>query len=186
MKLERLKEIVDNEVGFDISVKRRIRDLVYYRYIFFKIAREQLKGLTTTAIGKSLNRDHATVLHGLKKIEHELDYNKEINNLYHKISDIVSNELEVDIINDCSENDIIQIKKHYEDRILSLRTRIQELERLSNKKQNSLLTDIKKLTDADVLEFRETRLKPYLKMLETRKKHIVIAEVKGALLVRPE
>jgi hypothetical protein len=50
--------------------------------------------------------------------------------------------------------------------------------------QLSLLDEIKKLSDSDILEFKETRLKPFLMMLETRKKAKQVQYVAGAMLNR--
>jgi len=186
MELERLKEIVDTTVGYDIATKNRVREIVYSRYIFFKIAREQLKGLTTDVIGTALNRDHSTVIHGLNKIEHELKYNKTINNLYTAIKNKVNAELHNDDVADLTDiqydDFITSLKEGYEKQIMELKYQIKALSQEATKPQNRLLEDIKNLNDNDILEFRETRLKPYLNMLKTRVKPKRIPQVIGARL----
>jgi len=188
MKLERLKEIVDTTVGMDISVKKRLRHVVYYRYIYFKIAREELIGLTTDVIGASLNRDHSTVIHGLKKIEHELKYNKEIEKLYVSIKNKVHSELHNDVVSDLTgleyDNFITSLKEGYEKQILDLTYQVSLLTKESTKPQNRLLESIKQLNDSDIAEFTKTRLTPYVNMLKSRVKPKVIHEVRGAILER--
>jgi len=188
MDLNRLKQIVDKEVGYDIAIKSRIREIVYYRYVFFKIAREELRGLTTDVIGKALNRDHSTVIHGLKKIDHELKYNKGINNLYIAIKARVNAELHNDDAAELTDiqydNFITSLKEGYEKQILELTYQIKALSKESTKPQNRLVEDIKNLSDSDIAEFRSTRLKPYLNMLKSRVKPKVIYEVAGSRLER--
>ena len=47
--------------------------------------------------------------------------------------------------------------------------------------KESFLKDFKLLSDSDVLEFHETRLKPYLSMLKSRKYHEHIPHRNGAM-----
>jgi hypothetical protein len=48
--------------------KNRRRDLVYRRIYLFKYLK-QMEGLSLVEIGKLFNRDHSTVIHGLKAFE---------------------------------------------------------------------------------------------------------------------
>jgi len=60
-----IKELVDSEFGLDISVKNRKATVVYARCIYYRLCREYTKA-SLYEIGEILNKNHATVLHGLK------------------------------------------------------------------------------------------------------------------------
>lgn len=58
---------------FDIKKKSRKRDLVFARWCYFYLAKKHLK-ITFEKIGKSVNVNHATVMHGIKECEKDLFY----------------------------------------------------------------------------------------------------------------
>lgn len=61
--------------------KSRKKDIVMYRFIFFYLIREKYK-YTYECIGAYFNRDHATVLHGEKRIRELLEIkDKEIEHI---------------------------------------------------------------------------------------------------------
>ena len=59
---------VQDETGIDLLENTRQRENVYARNVVFKLARE-LTLLSLSKIGKALNKDHATVIHGIKQFE---------------------------------------------------------------------------------------------------------------------
>lgn len=67
------KLFVDNPKYFPLGIKTKGRDkvLVLYRYIYFVIARNLKYGLKE--IAESVDKDHATVLHGIKQIKNLLE-----------------------------------------------------------------------------------------------------------------
>ena len=81
IELQRIKDYVDNCAGYDISVKRRDAEIVKFRTLYFKLARETTHwGLKK--IGDMVNRDHATVLHAQSKLFDELMHNKDLRRLH--------------------------------------------------------------------------------------------------------
>jgi len=68
MKLEYLIGIVSNVTGLDITSKCRDSDHVNARAIYYDIAYTKLKLGSLASIGKSVNRDHATVLHSINNV----------------------------------------------------------------------------------------------------------------------
>ena len=78
--LEQVKETVErvyNETALepilDISIKSRKRDLVDLRFTYFAICKalsKELKKPSLERIGKEVDRDHASVIYGLKEFEH--------------------------------------------------------------------------------------------------------------------
>ena len=65
MKLDKIKEIVEIETDSDLKVNSRQREIVYARSIYYKLCKTHTRA-TLSSIGKSVKKDHATVLHGLR------------------------------------------------------------------------------------------------------------------------
>lgn len=65
MKLDKIKEIVEIETDSDLKLKSRQREIVYARSIYYKLCKTHTRA-TLSSIGKSVKKDHATVLHGLR------------------------------------------------------------------------------------------------------------------------
>jgi len=70
-KLIKIKEYLDKKSGYDISVRNREAEMVNYRTLYFKLATETTTK-SSTAIGKIVGRDHATVLHARGRLFDEL------------------------------------------------------------------------------------------------------------------
>jgi hypothetical protein len=65
MKLEKIKNLVDQEMQTDIKTNNRKRELVYARAVYYKLARQHtIQSLES--IASVLDRNHATALHGIK------------------------------------------------------------------------------------------------------------------------
>lgn len=65
-KLKLIKEIVEAMCNVKIDTKERRRKFVYARFIYYDLSREY-SDASTTKIGALVNRDHSTVLYGLKQ-----------------------------------------------------------------------------------------------------------------------
>ena len=79
MNKETIKEIVESYFEISISRNTRKRQYVEARAIYFKLCREFTQ-LSLEQIGKSVNRDHASVLHGCRSINTWVEVDKRINN----------------------------------------------------------------------------------------------------------
>ena len=79
MNKETIKEIVESDFEISISRTTRKRQYVEARAIYFKLCREFTQ-LSLEQIGKSVNRDHASVLHGCRSINTWVEVDKRINN----------------------------------------------------------------------------------------------------------
>jgi hypothetical protein len=85
MKTPEIKDLVENELGYRINVNSRKRHIVYGRAIYFKICKDRTN-LSLSRIGETLNLNHATVLHSLKKIFPSFElYNPEYMEIYNRI-----------------------------------------------------------------------------------------------------
>ena len=88
--LEQIYAICEKKAGFYSGFTKsdkRYPELVMTRNIYFKMAKKYTE-YSLTQIGMICNRNHATVLHGLKTIERDIDQ-------FDRIKDLVS---EIDII----------------------------------------------------------------------------------------
>lgn len=73
LSIHELRQIADRHVpyGKTILSKTRKKEVILYKHIFCKIAREM--GFTFKYIGDFLNVDHSTIIHSVNKINDLLD-----------------------------------------------------------------------------------------------------------------
>ena len=153
MKLLKIIEVIESFTDESITVKTRKRHIVSLRWIYYKIARELTKH-SLQRIGSTLNKNHATVLHGLKMFDvviKERDYQL----LYEKCKRFLS-ELPVD--DTATITDVID---YYEALISELKFSHQEVK---NHEKQELYETILGMDESTFKMFDETRLKPFLKM----------------------
>lgn len=86
-------DIIRREVEFityirDISVKNRKFEHVQARWLYYKLAKE-FTDESLQKIGKQIKKNHATVLHGLKVFEHEILYDKRLQQQYEALNIIL-------------------------------------------------------------------------------------------------
>ena len=155
-----LKEIADTVAaasGLDIRTNRKRNEEYFARMIYCKIASsETLESLER--IGKEVNRNHATMIHALRKFNTDIKvgHNAELYNY-------VLKELDLEV------KDTPSIAEDVQNTNL-------ELLRLS------VFRALKELSYSELSEFNETRLKPYIKSIKTRNYIIYKPEPQGALL----
>ena len=63
-----IKKSVESAFNRSIDIKTRKRDVIYMRCIYYRLCRD-LTYESLESIGKKVNKDHATVLHGLKTFD---------------------------------------------------------------------------------------------------------------------
>jgi hypothetical protein len=79
-EINSLKEIINNMFSVDLSENTRERKLVDARKVYSKVLRD--RGHTYELIAKSLNRDHATIIHYMSSIDSILLYDKNLRDKY--------------------------------------------------------------------------------------------------------
>tara|TARA_R110002049_G_scaffold7587_2_gene43494 strand:+ start:832 stop:1287 length:456 start_codon:yes stop_codon:yes gene_type:complete len=133
MNKETIKEIVENYFEISISRNTRKRQYVEARAIYFKLCREFTQ-LSLEQIGKSVNRDHASVLHGVKSINTWVQVDKRMNNnmriLKNKIVNYQKEKDETVELNESIVLKYIQLKeqvKWQEEMIQKLNTDLNEI-----------------------------------------------------------
>tara|TARA_B100000424_G_C22819580_1_gene438501 strand:- start:178 stop:567 length:390 start_codon:yes stop_codon:yes gene_type:complete len=65
VKLSKIKQLVEEKFDSKLNRRSRKRPYVYQRAVYFKICKEKAK-CSLEQIGRTVNKDHATVLHGIK------------------------------------------------------------------------------------------------------------------------
>ena len=141
MNKETIKEIVENYFEISISRNTRKRQYVEARAIYFKLCREFTQ-LSLEQIGKSVNRDHASVLHGCRSINTWVEVDKRINNnmriLKNKIVNYQKEKDETVELNESIVLKYIQLKeqvKWQEEMIQKLNTDLNEITEKHDKRE---------------------------------------------------
>ncbi len=80
-----VKDIIINESGVDINQVKRNRNIVEVRSLFFHVVKELSPMETFSGIGRSVNKDHATVMFGISQYETYARFNKELDKLKAKV-----------------------------------------------------------------------------------------------------
>jgi hypothetical protein len=150
--------------GLDLSSKSRRRDYAYARMVYFYFARKATNSSLAT-IGKLCKRDHATVLNGIKKYKEYIEYDdfKEISQrLENAISDVY-------FIGDV-DNPINVTVRYFEKMLMEMQTKLDEMKEMQvhlveNKDIEDEIIELFKVVPRDkLIEFKEYRVKPFLKM----------------------
>lgn len=85
--MEKYLKVVNKHFGLDITEKTRKFEFVFARACYYYLCRK-FGGFSFSKIGKSVNKNHATVLHSLKElpymIKHDEVYLKKYNALMSK------------------------------------------------------------------------------------------------------
>jgi len=84
---DELKLIIRQVFGVDININTRKRAYVDARRVYAKILRD--RGYSFESIGRTLKKDHATIIHYLRNIEHIFVQDKTFFSKYAKCRDIV-------------------------------------------------------------------------------------------------
>ena len=87
--LEVIRKAVETVTSCDVVERTRQREYVQARSIFYRFARDNKQ--TLQAIGQFLKRDHATVMHSLKKFEQDVEYDSVFRANYNAVKDILGN-----------------------------------------------------------------------------------------------
>jgi hypothetical protein len=157
--LYKIKKDLDKLYGFDISTKTRNRKYAYARKVFCKLARLHIKSYGLTEIGGYISVKHDVVIYNLKTFNYIGESDVFI---FNKLS---NKYLGTDLPEEPIE---IETPKQIKKTITNLNG----------------FDELLELNDSEILEFKETRLKPFLMMLETRKRHKKIDYVPGAIISR--
>jgi len=135
MNKETIKEIVENYFELSISRNTRKRQYVEARAIYFKLCREFTQ-LSLEQIGKSVNRDHASVLHGVRSINTWVQVDKRMSNSMHILRNkIINYQIEKDETVELNESIVLKY--------IQLKEQVKELEEINK----TLSTELNEITE---------------------------------------
>ena len=169
-----IKDIVEEMTGLDIAIKTRKRNFTDARQIYCKIARDENPStVTTTKIGEIINRDHATVIHSVKKAAIIIEQDPTLMKLYIKIMEVINRIKEDNTVEPQENVQIVDnIEEVYKGKLASLKNDYKkkiDVLQLKNKRLEPILEMLEQLPIDQIHNFQETRLKPFIKMFEARK-----------------
>ena len=155
MKLKPIDKLYKEVTDFfGVDLKSKDRETLIVNARYVFFVQARLMRCTMQQIANMCNKSHGMVW----KAEHEHDDNMLYNRYYRESYNAFINRID---------------KKEEKSKNIIL-----------TEAQKTLLSDLKQLSNSDILEFRETRLKPYLNMLKTRVKQKQVHQVAGARLIR--
>lgn len=82
---ERVRQHIITELGIDVTITTRERYNVEARCLYYSILKDLTPSQSLAKIGRSVNKDHATVIHGLAQYSTFCFYNKKLELIKHKI-----------------------------------------------------------------------------------------------------
>ena len=180
-----IKKLVEKETGVaDISVNSRKRHIVESRAVYYKLCRVFLpkRYNTLSVIGDTVNRDHASVLHGLKLFDsfsdkkHFVLYRK----AYDKLFKILKSTMPVDVLDNIDMIDSfienlskenVKLKTEYlsiADEHQRLKEKYYKLEKLKLTKETLLKVE---MLDIDDYKDFLTRANAFLSMDRIKSKY---------------
>lgn len=131
-----INEVVNNYFELNIKRNTRKRPYVEARAIYFKLCRDFTR-LSLEQIGNKVNRNHASVLHGIKTLNNWVGYDDRIKNNLRILTNKITN-----FINDSQKE--LQSNEFNEalvSRYIQLKERVKEQDRIIDETQK-LLKDI--------------------------------------------
>lgn len=156
-KLKEIRRVIEKQVGHPLDLNSRKRDVILARALYYRVARDFFNGdsrFSLSAIGKELGKDHATVLHSLRKVG---DYVM-IDDHYRAIYDMAMNTIKRTSVEDESKDvarsgyvkKFMRLKKKNSDLVLEN----ERLQRLLDEasKSSDRFTKMTKHLDEDQLE----------------------------------
>ena len=149
--------------GLDLSKKTRQSDYVYGRMVYFHLARTKTNA-PLNKIGLLVERDHTTVLHGIKKYKDYIKY-KDIQHLSTRISSKLP-DFDKSVLGIDKE----QLEMNY---LVSRNNRLEKQISLLKEKEGAnyggFLDEIALLPEGMKQEFEKFKWIPFKKMQESRK-----------------
>lgn len=84
MRFLEIRNYIEDYFGFDLASRDRHEDMVGARAVYSKILREHFK-YGWCAIGRSINRNHASIINSVNKFEIYRDSNLKVDECYSEI-----------------------------------------------------------------------------------------------------
>lgn len=174
-ELEIIKKETEKYFGFDLSTKKRDRRFVKGRWVYYKLCKTLLKDkFSFASVGKSVNRDHATVIHGINNFYTYKDLQEHYEKLRYNLNNILELGIKEDEVYSLTtlRNEIKHLKielNSERSRNKYLTCKYNEVKHLGNNKcKYEAINKLLSLEDEQIQFFIETRLNTFLRMLESQ------------------
>jgi hypothetical protein len=168
---QRLKEIVLNETNIDVNINSRKREVIEIRALYFKLLKEYNPFLTLEQIGNTVEKNHATVIHSLKKYNMYEKYNSDLKVL----KSIIRNNIDDENIMYVNDNNTLKLEiKKLKNKNIIAEIEIDELKlKLKQKKyEYKIIENLNELmiqtTGTDKQELINIRLQAFYDMNKQR------------------
>tara|TARA_R100000655_G_scaffold110129_1_gene167991 strand:+ start:9296 stop:9826 length:531 start_codon:yes stop_codon:yes gene_type:complete len=148
--VDNLVKVIESYLGVDIYTNSRKRECINARMIYYKMLNERKYGWS--AIAKTLNKNHATIINGVKQFDDIIMFDKELLDDYKLINEVYSaTEEDVHTTSFMTRAELINEAYNLEKQNKSLNLSIEELKYSLNyyqKYKNLIqLIDDRKLSD---------------------------------------
>jgi hypothetical protein len=164
--LDMIKKATEDVTGCDIFKTTRRVNHVQARNIFYKIARDN--NYTFQAIGDFMGKDHASVIHGIKKFKFDADTDKSFIATYELVAGLISqivpnNEVKPSkgIIEAYEAQNRVLLSK-----VLQLQTEINE--RPTIQKPSDIQVSLEGIPQHRIESFKENQLASFIKVERAR------------------
>lgn len=122
MKQEFIKEVIEGYFDLQLIRRTRRRDYIEARAFYYKFCQIYCKQ-TLSKIGRSLNRNHATILNAVNRLEGWLSYDKRLISYYTELDKIIRDGLrDID-----DQYDYVSVEQLYESKYNDLTEKYKEL-----------------------------------------------------------
>jgi len=167
VQLETIKDYIEANIKVSLKKKTRARDMCYARAVYYKLAKRYTVQ-SLTSIGKLVNRDHATVLHGLKLFDEAIMYSEPLKVVYDSFSINVENKnLEDADSNMLNIKNLAEQNKKLKRKVFKQNLEIDILKKQKIEPTNKTeeFIDLINSVDEDKLDMLYTRLDAIVKMI---------------------
>lgn len=89
MCVELIKNLVESEFNLQLKRKTRRREYIEARAMYYMLLREKGR-MTVSSISKTLDKNHATILHALKNLHNWMTYDTNIKSIYDSLEEKVN------------------------------------------------------------------------------------------------
>ena len=121
----KLIKLINDTFKIDITDECRKQEYVFGRMIYFKILRDL--GYGYAPIGRTLNKDHSTVIHGTKTFDDLVIYDKELYRTYTIIKELIIKNMNTNDIEHATYSELVRCISNLERENVSLKQEIQLL-----------------------------------------------------------
>lgn len=92
MSINLIKEVIEQHFDIDIKKNTRIRKYVEARGIYFYLTRQYTR-MSLSAIGKTMNKDHSTVLYFVRQVPDWISFDMQLLQDYNTINDRIQDAI---------------------------------------------------------------------------------------------